>query len=85
MIKRAPLQVPPAVTKAVIDDMHAYFAEDDKIKREAIAVVTMSRLSEHLPARNRIRLNDVIELFKRLKDDPLADAGTKQPRGKNRK
>lgn len=35
---RKPPEVPPAVTRSFVDDMRAYFAEDNPIKRDGIAV-----------------------------------------------
>ena len=37
MIKRAPLEIPPAVARQFIADMQAYYAEDDAVKRDEIA------------------------------------------------
>ena len=38
MIKRAPLELPPNVARGFMDDMWAYFAEEDPNKRDVIAV-----------------------------------------------
>jgi hypothetical protein len=38
LIARKPLDLPPAVARAFVDDMRAYFAEENPIKREGIAV-----------------------------------------------
>ena len=38
MIKRAPLELPPNVARGFMDDMWAYFAEEDPNKRDVIAL-----------------------------------------------
>jgi hypothetical protein len=37
MIKRAPLEIPPAVARQFMADLQAYYAEDDAVKRDEIA------------------------------------------------
>jgi hypothetical protein len=41
---RKPIELPPAVARAVVRDMHACFAETDPIKRDAIAAEQMTVL-----------------------------------------
>jgi hypothetical protein len=46
LIARKPLDLPPAVARAFVDDMRAYFAEENPIKREGIAVRQLRALRE---------------------------------------
>jgi hypothetical protein len=45
-MKRKPLDLPPAATEAFMKDMRAYFAEEDAVKRDAIATRQRHALSE---------------------------------------
>jgi hypothetical protein len=38
MVVRKPLDLPPDVARAFTEDMRAYFAEENQIKRDGIAV-----------------------------------------------
>ena len=44
---RKPLELPPAIARAFVEDMKAYFAEENPIKREGIAVRQLRALREH--------------------------------------
>ena len=46
-----PLNLPPAVAKAFIKDMAAYFAEENGHKRDEIAVRQLHALKEYKTAR----------------------------------
>jgi hypothetical protein len=50
---RKPLDLTPAVARAFVDDMRAYFAEEDKHKQDAIAVRQLNALREHQGPRER--------------------------------
>ena len=69
MIARKPLDLPPAVAHAFVDDMRAYFAEENPIKRDGIALRQLRALREHQgPREKKLRLSDVKELFAQMKD-----------------
>ena len=69
MIARKPLDLPPAIARAFVDDMRAYFAEENPIKREGIAVRQLRALREHQrPREKKLRLSDVKEMFEQMKD-----------------
>jgi hypothetical protein len=51
---RKPLDLPPAVARAFVEDMRAYFTEENPIKRDGIAVRQLRALREH---RDRERNN----------------------------
>ena len=64
MIKRAPLEIPPAVARQFIADLHAYYAEDDAVKRDEIAGRQLRALRQYQRSREeRFRLADVKRLF----------------------
>jgi hypothetical protein len=44
VISRKPLDLPPAVAHAVVEDMRAFFAEENPVKRDAIALRQLMRL-----------------------------------------
>ena len=69
MIARKPLDLPPAVARAFVDDMRAYFAEENPIKRDGIAMRQLRALGEHQgPREKKLRLSDVKALFAQMKD-----------------
>lgn len=69
MIARKPLDLPPDVARAFVDDMRAYFAEENPIKRDGIAVRQLRALREHQGPREKpLRLTDVKVMFLELKD-----------------
>jgi hypothetical protein len=50
-------------------DMRAYFAEENPIKREGIAVRQLRALREHQgPREKKLRLSDIKEMFAQIKD-----------------
>jgi len=63
---RKPLDVPAAVALAFVEDMRAFLAEPDAVKRDAIAVRQLHALKEHFPG--RLRLSDVHTMFLEMKD-----------------
>ena len=66
---RKPLDLPPAVARAFVDDMRAYFAEENPIKRDGIAVRQLRALREHQGAREKkLRLSDVKEMFEQMRN-----------------
>jgi hypothetical protein len=69
VIARKPIDLPPDVARAFVDDMRAYFAEENPIKRDGIAVRQLRALREHQgPREKKLRLSDVKELFSQMKD-----------------
>jgi len=55
--------------RAFVDDMRAYFAEENPIKRDGIALRQLRALREHQgPREKKLRLSDVKELFAQMKD-----------------
>jgi hypothetical protein len=66
-LKRQPLELPPEVAHAFVADMKAYFAEQDPIKKDQIAVLQMRSLQSHW--RGKLRLDDVRKLFVQMRDE----------------
>jgi hypothetical protein len=61
-------EMPPAVAREFVEDMQAYFAEDNKSRRDAIAVRQLRTLLDYqAPHEKKLRLDDVRELFERMK------------------
>jgi hypothetical protein len=61
--------LPPEVARRFVEDMEAFFAEHNAIKRDEIAARQLHALSEHRrPGSARVRLSDVKELFERMRD-----------------
>lgn len=63
------LDIPPAIARAVMDDLRAYHAETSGIRRDAIAANTRHILLEHLPVGTKLRLVEIKELFEQMKDE----------------
>ena len=60
MVVRKPLDLPPDVARSFVQDMRAYFAEDNPIKRDGIAVRQLRALREPQgPRAKKLRLSDV--------------------------
>ena len=47
MVVRKPLDLPPAVANAFVEDMKAFFAEEDGHKKDAIVVRQLHVLRQH--------------------------------------
>ena len=68
MIKRAPLEIPPAVARQFMADLQAHYAEDDAIKRDEIAGRQLRALRQYQRSREeRFRLADVKRLFELMR------------------
>ena len=65
---RKKLEVPPAVARAFVKIMRAYFAEKHLIRRDQIAGDAAFLLEPHMPPNNRLRLPDIKDLFHAMKD-----------------
>jgi hypothetical protein len=59
--------IPLEIARKVIDDMRAFYAEQDGHKRDGIAAETLERLRPYQPKYGKkIRLMDVKELFQQM-------------------
>jgi hypothetical protein len=66
---RKPLELPPAVAKAFVKDMKAYFAAKDQRKRDEIAGRQRFALSEFQgPRDKKLRVTDVVRMFNLMRD-----------------
>ena len=65
---RKELVIPPAVAKAFVRDMKAFFKAPNQLKGDEIAAGTGWMLKNHLPRGTKLRITDVKELFERMKD-----------------
>ena len=69
MVERPALELPPEVARDFVEDMRAFFAEDDAFKRDAIAVRQLRALEKYrLPLRPRLRLDDIKRLFEIMRE-----------------
>jgi hypothetical protein len=68
MVIRKPFELPPAIAKAFVKDMKAFFAEEDATKRDATAAHQLSVLREYQPPREeKLRPSDVKDMFFEIK------------------
>jgi hypothetical protein len=66
---RKPLDLPPAVARAFVEDMKAYFAEEDRRKRDEIALRQLHVLREHQgPREQALGLSDVKAMFLQMRN-----------------
>jgi hypothetical protein len=66
---RKPIELPPAVARAFVRDMNAYFAETNLIKRDEIAIRQLVALNEYLGRRERpLRVTDVTAMFLQMRE-----------------
>src|ERR1700722_19180166 len=66
---RKPLDLPPDVARAFVDDMRAYFAEENRYKQDEIALRQLHALKEHQgPRDKKLGLSDVKEMFLQMKN-----------------
>ena len=66
---RKPIELPPAVARRFLEDMRAYFAETNLIKRDEIAIRQLVALNEYLGRRERpLRVIDVKEMFLQMRE-----------------
>ena len=63
---RKPIELPSDFARRFAEDMRAWFAETDLIKRDEIAARQLHALRQHYPG--KLRLIDVAEMFLQLKD-----------------
>jgi len=62
---RTPINLPPDIARAFVDDMHAFHAEPNAIKRNEIAARQLRSLREHRAG--KLRLLRVKEMFEQMK------------------
>jgi hypothetical protein len=61
---RKPIETPPAVARRVVEGMHAFFAEENPVKRDEIAGRQMSVLRQYQGPREKpLRIPDIKEMF----------------------
>jgi hypothetical protein len=60
------IKLPPDVARCFLEDMCAYFAETNLIKRDEIAARQLHALRDHYAG--KLRLIDVKETFLRMRD-----------------
>jgi hypothetical protein len=66
---RKPIEIPPADARSFVEDMRAYHAAKDTIKRDEIAARQAWLLSEHLgPRETKLRVIDVKQMFVQMRD-----------------
>ena len=66
---RKPLELPPAVARAFVKDMKAYFAEENPYKQDEIAARQLSALNEYRGRQDKpLRLSDVKAMFLEMKN-----------------
>jgi len=58
---RKPVELPPGNARRFVEDMRAYFAETNLIKRDEIAARQLHALRQHYAG--KLRLTDVREMF----------------------
>ncbi len=68
MIVRKPLDLPPAVAKAFVKDMRAFFKEENAVKRDEIALRQLHALRAFERPREKLSLLDIKAMFRAMKD-----------------
>jgi hypothetical protein len=61
-----PIDLPPAVARRFVEDMLAYFAEKNGIRRDEIAARQLHALRQHYSG--KLRLTDVTQMFLQMRD-----------------
>jgi len=62
-----PLDLSPEVTRAFVEAMNDYFAEENPTKRDAIAAHQLSVLGRYqTPREGKLRLSDIKEMFAQM-------------------
>ena len=63
-----PKELPPDVAQRFVEDMRAYFAEEDGHKRDEIAARQLHALHQHQPPHEKkLSLEDIKEMFERIR------------------
>ena len=61
-----PIELPPTVARRFVEDMRAFHAEPNAIKRDEIAARQLHALTRHYAG--KLRLFDVKEMFELMRD-----------------
>ncbi|UGY13712.1 hypothetical protein HAP48_0034835 [Bradyrhizobium septentrionale] len=61
--------IPPDVARKFLNDMAAYFSASTELQRDEIAARWRHILLDYMPAKTTLRLNDVKELFRKMRDE----------------
>ncbi|OKO70099.1 hypothetical protein AC628_31525 [Bradyrhizobium sp. NAS96.2] len=64
---RKPLEILPEVARKFAAHMQAFHAEQDPLKCDEIAATTRHILLQHMPKGAKLRLADVLELFRLMR------------------
>jgi hypothetical protein len=68
-VKLTDFEIPPEVARRFVDDMRAFFAEKNGIKRDEIAARQLYTLRRYQrPHQKKLRLIDVKEMFLQMRD-----------------
>ena len=68
-VPRKPIELPPAVARRFVQDMRAFHAEKNSIKRDEVAARQMHALRQlQGPRDKKLRVADVIEMFRQMRD-----------------
>jgi hypothetical protein len=68
-MRSKPLELPPDVARRFLEDMRAFFAEKNGIKRDEIAARQLQVLRGYQPpGEKRLRLFEVKEIFLQMRD-----------------
>ena len=67
-MKRKALQLPPEVAQEFVANMEAFFRARDQLAGDEIAAATGWKLKQHLPEGTKLRLPDVKQLFREMRD-----------------
>jgi hypothetical protein len=61
------IELPPEVARRFLEDMRAFYAEKNPIKRDEIAGRQMSALMEYQGPREKpVRIPDIMEMFREM-------------------
>jgi hypothetical protein len=66
MIKRKPLEFPPEVARAFMEEMRAYHAEENVIKRMGSRLEPVGGSSSTFSG--KLRISDVVDMFEQMRD-----------------
>jgi hypothetical protein len=66
MNRRIPMNLPSEVARRFLEDMRAFHAEENAIKRDEIAARQLHALKQHYAG--KLRLSDVLKMFEQMKD-----------------
>jgi len=60
------MNLPSEVARRFLEDMRAFHAEENAIKRDEIAARQLHALKQHYAG--KLRLSDVLKMFEQMKD-----------------